>query len=263
MLTALNPLQYLVPDWPGCPAGVNAVTTLRRGGVSEGGFASFNLAGHVGDDPAAVVHNRQLLREQLGLPDEPVWLNQVHGNRVLNLEQDLKQPAPPPDADASTTRDAGRVCAVLTADCLPVFICNTDGTEVAVAHAGWRGLHAGIISATIATMYSTPDDLLVFLGPAIGPKTFEVGEEVRDAFLDRDKNNARAFIPTTGDLARQDSKRHFLCDMYQLARIECAHAGVKQVSGGNHCTYTESEKFYSYRRETRCGRMASLIWLTH
>jgi YfiH family protein len=258
MLTGIDHEHYLVADWPGCPAGVSAVTTLRNGGVSKGHYAAFNLASHVGDEPEAVIINRKKLALDLALPSAPVWLSQVHGCRVLTLDSQHSAPdaAPgPAEADASVTRSKGRVCVVLTADCLPVFFCNEAGTEVAVAHAGWRGLHAGIISETVRSMSSPASQVLVHLGPAIGPAAFEVGQDVYDAFVGRAEANQRAFVRQPGSDAK------YLCDIYELARLECATLGIERVSGGTCCTYTDPEHFYSYRRQPSCGRMASLIWL--
>jgi YfiH family protein len=249
--------SYQRVSWPGNRPGklvnVNAYTTLRTGGVSAAGYSEYNLATHVGDDLQAVKINRAKLREDLCLPSEPVWLEQVHSNTAITV--DVNTPAQSIlQADASVSRTKGLVCAVLTADCLPVFFCNQSATEVAVAHAGWRGLHAGIISNTVNAMHSSVDEIIVSLGPAIGPRAFEVGEEVFSAFVDKNNMNKSAFVVTT--------KGHYLCDIYQLARNELHSLGIAQIAGGNHCTYNESQQFYSYRREYDTGRMASLIWLT-
>jgi len=256
----MNESSYLPVNWPQNLAGnlrnVSAVTTLIRGGVSKADYSEFNLATHVGDDPAAVRANRNKLVEDLRLPSEPVWLEQVHSNKVADADAlSLSAPADilPVQVDASVSRTKGVVCAVLTADCLPAFFCNRDGAEIAVAHAGWRGLHEGILSNTLAAMNSTAEDVLVNLGPAIGPKAFEVGTEVYDAFVKKDLKNKAAFVARDKD--------HYLCDIYQLARIELSAAGVKSISGGDCCTFNESRRFYSYRRRSNTGRMASLIWL--
>jgi len=246
---------YLYADWPGKPANVHAVTTLRAGGYSTGPYSSFNLAAHVEDDPQAVGANRARLVEDLCLPSKPVWLNQVHGDSVIRLTNAAMNETP--DADASLTQTAGVVCAVMTADCLPVFFASEAGDEVAIAHAGWRGLHGGVISATLAAMDTSAERTLAFLGPAIGPLAFEVGEEVYQAFHDKSPENDVAFTPS----ADRDGSQHFLCDIYQLARLECASLGVRAVSGGGMCSYTDNERFYSYRRLQTTGRMASLIWM--
>jgi len=258
--------SYLSLHWPeNCsakPDNVQAYTTLILGGVSTGDYSQFNLAAHVGDDLLAVKANRVKLVEDLRLPAEPVWLEQVHSNRVIFAEQQVasdsaaSQPAKQAivQADASISRQKGVVCAVLTADCLPVFFCNQSGTEVAVAHAGWRGLHAGLLSNTVKTMKSPAEELLVSLGPAIGVEAFEVGDEVFRAFVDKNSKNKSAFVKT--------GKHHYLCDIYQLARIELRSVGVVQIAGENYCTYSEPQRFYSYRRQKNTGRMASLIWLS-
>ena len=245
--------SYLPVSWPDeAQAGldnVHAVTTLIKGGVSSGDYAEYNLATHVGDDLTSVEHNRSKLRSDLQLPSEPIWLEQVHSNKVVDAASNAVR-----QADASFTSTKGVVCAVLTADCLPVFFCNLAGTEVAIAHAGWRGLHAGIISKTIQAMNSSADDILVNLGPAIGPQSFEVGSEVLQAFVDNNPENASAFVATTQD--------HYLCDLYRLACIELQSSGVSRISGGEYSTYRDHQQFYSFRRQANTGRMASLIWLS-
>ncbi len=255
-----HPSSYLSLNWPeSCsarPENVQAYTTLITGGYSTGDYSQYNLAAHVGDDGLAVKANRVKLVEDLSLPSEPVWLEQVHSNKVVCIDEldDSKTTSPVAiQADASVSREKGAVCAVLTADCLPVFFCNQNGSEVAVAHAGWRGLHAGIISNTIKAMSSSPDEILVSLGPAIGPQAFEVGDEVFDAFVTKNSLNNSAFVATT--------KGHYLCNIYQLARIELQALGITKIAGGEHCTYRENQQFYSYRRQRNTGRMASVIWL--
>lgn len=247
----MNPLSYLPANWSGKPQNVTAVTSLRCGGVSTGGYADYNLATHVGDESQAVMTNRAKLAVDLQLPSQPIWLEQVHSNKVIVADHEtLKQPRI--QADASVTRTKGVVCAVLTADCLPVFFCDQAGTEVAVAHAGWRGLHAGIISNTVNTMKAAPAEIFVSLGPAIGPQSFEVGEDVFHAFVDKDEHNKTAFVET--------AKGHYLCDLYQLARLELQSIGINKIAAGDFCTYRENHRFYSYRRQQNTGRMASLIW---
>lgn len=238
---------FIYPDWP-APANVKALCTSRVGGVSQGAFASLNLATHVGDDVAAVTQNRLLLKQQAALPDEPVWLNQVHGTDVLELEN---WQGGVTDADASCTQSAGKVCVVMTADCLPVLFCDQQGQQVAAAHAGWRGLCNGVLEQTLQH-FQKPGEVMVWLGPAIGPAAFEVGAEVRQAFVQQDAAANRAFVPT--------GQGKYLADIYLLARQRLAAAGVTQIYGGNYCTVSTPEQFFSYRRDGQTGRMASLIW---
>jgi YfiH family protein len=239
--------ECLLPDWP-VPAGVRAVMTARRGGVSVGTYASLNLATHVGDDGPAVTANRHRLRHALGLPAEPAWLEQVHGNSVAVLERPHAGPA-----DAAVTFSHGRVCAVLVADCLPVLLASRAGDRVGVAHAGWRGLAGGVVEATVASLDCEPAQLVAWLGPAIGPGAFEVGHEVREAFIERD--------PGATDVFRPGRAGRFLADLPGLARRRLAAAGVTEVHGGSLCTYSDPARFYSYRRDGATGRMAALAWL--
>ncbi|SFD24374.1 conserved hypothetical protein [Thiohalospira halophila DSM 15071] len=234
---------WFAPDWPR-PPGVRAAVTTRAGGVSQDPFASLNLADHVGDEPAAVAADRAALVEALGLPAEPAWLEQVHGVAVADAGA-----GPGQQADASVATEPGTVCAVLTADCLPVLLARSDGTAVAAAHAGWKGLAAGVLEATAVRL--GPGRITAWLGPAIGPAAFEVGEEVRAAFVDSDPGAAACFRYQGGSLH---------ADLYALARRRLFAAGVAVVHGGGRCTFTEGERFYSYRREGRTGRMATLIW---
>jgi YfiH family protein len=237
--------HWLIPNWP-VPSHIHAVTTLRTGGVSCGAYSSLNPALHVDDDPVRVKQNRQLIMAALDLPDEPVWLDQIHSNRAV---QAIKT-EPLQQADASYTSESGVVCAVMTADCLPLLVCATDGSQVAAIHAGWRGLLAGVIGNTLSAM--SGDDFLVWLGPAIGPDCFEVGDEVRAAFLDKSAKFATAF--------KQQNKGKWLADIYQLARIDLAMQGLTKIYGGGFCTVTDHQRFYSYRRDKQTGRMATLIW---
>jgi polyphenol oxidase len=248
----VNHDSYLPADWVHKPENVHAVTTLRNGGVSTGDYQGFNLAAHVGDAEQSVSANRAKLVADLQLPAEPLWLEQVHSEKVMRAEENTGR-EPIVEADASVTSVSGVVCAVLTADCLPVFFCDRSGTEVAVAHAGWRGLHAGIITNTVRAMKSAASDILVSLGPAIGAQSFEVGEEVLHAFADKAAANTSAFVASR--------KGHYLCDLYQLARLELQSLGIDKIAGGDYCTYRENHRFYSYRRQQNTGRMASLIWL--
>ena len=237
------------PDWP-APPGVNSLMTSRRGGVSAAPWASFNLGDHVGDDSGHVAANRARLREHL--PAEPGWLKQVHSARVVELGRDSGR-----EADAAFTRQAGQVCAVLTADCLPLLFCDRGGSVVAAAHAGWRGLEGGVLEATVAAMQVPPGEILAWMGAAIGPQAFEVGDEVRQAFVARHPATAMAFVPHPAS----GKSPKWLADIYQLARIRLNHAGVQAIYGGGRCTFSEAESFYSYRRDGVTGRMAALIWL--
>ncbi|MEQ1530224.1 MAG: peptidoglycan editing factor PgeF [Methylococcales bacterium] len=237
--------HFLTPDWP-APANVHAATTLRTGGVSSGVYASLNPAEHVQDDPESVLENRRLLKTMLNLPAEPVWLEQIHSNIAVNAATVQGVP----QADAAYTIKPGVVCTVMTADCLPLLVCDSLGAQVAAIHAGWRGLLAGVITNTINAMQ--PADFLVWLGPAIGPQCFEVGAEVRQAFVNKSADFSNAFSLQTND--------KWLADIYRLARIELAALGIGNVYGGNLCTVTEPGRFYSYRRDQQTGRMATLIW---
>lgn len=246
-------MRFITPDWP-APAGVLAATTTRQGGVSQPPFDSFNLGGHVGDAPAAVAANRKQLRESLSLPGEPDWLNQIHGTAVVDLDTG---PEGVPEADASITTTPNTVCAVLTADCLPVLFCDQDGTQVAAAHAGWRGLAAGVLEATVNSFAAPPEQIMAWMGPAIGPQAFEVGDEVRQAFVEFDPAAAEVFVGVQSEA----SEKKWLADVYQLARQRLAAVGVNAVYGGGRCTFTEADEFYSFRREGKTGRMVSLVWI--
>jgi YfiH family protein len=219
------------------------------GGVSAAPYDDFNLAAHVGDAPASVAENRRRLQSLLRLPRDPSWLDQVHSDAVV----EAGKWASPPRADASVARDAGTVCAVLTADCLPVLFTSRSGDRVAAAHAGWRGLAAGILDNTVGSLGLPGHELMAWLGPAIGPDAFEVGDDVRVAFLARDSGAASAFSP--------NARGRFQCDLYALARRNLAQLGVREIYGGGYCTFTEADRFFSYRRDGQCGRMASLIWM--
>jgi len=240
--------QLIKPAWP-VPAHVKAVSTTRLGGASQGRFASFNLGFHTYDEAAAVRYNRQQLYAQLGLTQEPAWLRQVHGNTVV----DAATVSESPTADASVCRQAGKACVVMSADCLPVLLCDRAGQCVAAAHAGWRGLVAELITATVQAMQCPGEDLIAWLGPAIGPAAFEVGEEVRAQFLQQDAAHRRCFKPSPSG--------RWLADIYELARRQLQAVGVQQIYGGDWCTVSDPTRFYSYRRDGSSGRMASLIWL--
>lgn len=246
----------LIADWP-APANVRAFTTLRSGpGVSPAPFDRFNFGLRCGDDPANALENRRLLRDLFDLPGEPHWLNQVHGPGVSRAPAaDASIPvadAGEPIADASVTSDAGVVLAILTADCLPVLFCNDDGSEVAAAHAGWRGLAGGVLEATVREMRSPPSSLMAWLGPAAGPQAYEIGAEVRDAFVGAHPADAAAFVATRPG--------HWMVDLYALARRRLRDAGVQRIFGGGLCTISDPARFYSHRRDQRTGRMASVIW---
>lgn len=240
--------EWIEPDWP-APRWVRVLSTLRTGGCSLGPYASLNLAAHVGDDPAAVARNRRLLREAAALPDEPLWLEQVHGTAVAVHDG----VAAVPRADASIATTAGRVCAVLTADCLPVVLADRAGSRVGVAHAGWRGLVGGVVEATVAALHCPAGELLAWLGPAIGPAAFEVGPEVREAFTTRSSSLAGYFV--------ENARGRFQADLYGLARRQLALAGVSAVYGGDGCTASDPRRFFSFRRDGTTGRMATLAWL--
>ncbi len=242
-------IRPIVPDWP-VPARVRALVTTREGGVSRGAYASLNLGLRSGDDVEAVMENRARLGALL--PAAPVWLRQVHGTTVVDAAAPDRE-VDPPEADACVTTRLNTVCAVLVADCMPVFLADTEGTAVGVAHAGWRGLAAGVIEATVAGFACPPARLIAWLGPTIGPRRYEVGDDVRAAFVAHDVAATNAFAPTrTG---------HWLADLYTLARQRLASVGVARVGGGAFCTYSEPARFFSYRRDHETGRMAALAWL--
>jgi len=244
---SMDGVRWIAPDWP-APANVYAASTLRSGGVSSAEYTSLNLADHVADDRAAVNENRMRLQQALALPASPKWLTQVHGVECINAASS----AIGAEADASFTTQAGIVSAVLTADCLPVLLCDKQGTTVAAVHAGWRGLAAGVIESTIAAM-GEPLQLMAWLGPAIGAQQFEVGDEVRAAFIARDAAAVDAFAPVRAG--------HWLADLYQLARIVMEKQGLSEIYGGEWCTVSRPDDFYSYRRDGVTGRMATLIWM--
>ena len=242
------PAGWIVPDWP-APARVRAFVTTREGGVSKGEYGSMNLGTRCGDEAGAVARNRLIVREHL--PQFPRWLAQVHGTAVADLDAlgELDVAA----ADAAAVSTPERVAVVLTADCLPVFLCREDGSRVAVAHAGWRGLAAGVLENAVSALGGEASRVLAWLGPAIGPAAFEVGPEVREAFVAGHPEAQGAFVPRDG--------AKYLADLYALARLRLARAGVESVSGGGFCTYTERERFFSYRRVKESGRLGAFIWI--
>lgn len=240
-------IDWIKSDWP-APDNIHAGTTLRRGGVSRGGWASLNLGEHCNDVSAAVTENRRRFSLDCDLPSEPHWLSQTHGCNVATSTPSR----PDPGTDAMVTRAANSVCAVLTADCLPVVFATHSGDEVGVAHAGWRGLCDGILEATISAMHTPPEDILAWLGPAISQAAFEVGAEVREQFVKHTSEAASYFT--------ENERGRFQADLYGLARQRLAMFGVGSVYGGNRCTYTEKGDFFSYRREGECGRMATFVY---
>jgi len=243
----MNLLKHcIIPDWP-APAGVKALQTTRQGGVSIAPYDSLNLGSHVGDNPLAVARNRVLLNTLL--PSEPVWLEQVHGTVVANADMASCRP----QADACIARHRAAVCAVMTADCLPVLLCDAQGSVVGAVHAGWKGLAAGVIEAAVLAMDIAPQSLMAWLGPAISQDNFEVGDEVRAAFVAAQPQAEAAFI------SGQPGK--WFADIYALARLRLNALGITQIYGGGRCTYRERERFFSYRRDGATGRIGTFIWL--
>jgi len=238
----------MAPDWA-APPRVRALSTQRIGGVSAAPYESLNLADHVGDAPDAVAENRRRLRTAAALPSEPVWLRQVHGTAVADL--DAGEPAAA--ADAAYTRRSGRVCAILTADCVTVLLAADDASVVAAAHAGWRGVAAGILESTIAALGVAPRTLSAWLGPAIGPAHYEVGAEVRTAMIRADPDAAAAFAA--------NARGRFMADLSRIVRQRLCAAGLERIHGGTECTFEGAGRFYSHRRDGRSGRQATLIWL--
>ncbi|AKD40726.1 TPA: peptidoglycan editing factor PgeF [Pasteurella multocida] len=242
-------MDVLKPNWH-APTHVRAFSTLTQGGYSSPPYASLNLGDHVGDDPKTVERNRTLLVDTLKLPQFPRFLNQIHSTHVLTLPTTAHNF----EADAVYSNQANQVCLVMTADCLPVLLTNTAGNEVAAAHAGWRGLCHGILERTVEKFNTPAEQLIAWLGPAISQPHFQVGKEVREQFIQQDPDAERAFLPDP------DVKERYLADLYLLATQRLNRLGISQVSGGDYCTFAQKEKFFSYRREQRTGRMASLIW---
>jgi YfiH family protein len=248
-------IAWIVPQWP-APARVRALSTLRTGGASTGAYASLNLADHVGDSPSAVAENRRRLRLAAGLPAEPAWLRQVHGNTVADLDRDSAQafdaagPGLGPGCDAAVTRAANRVCAILAADCLPILFAAADGSAVAAAHAGWRGLAGGVLLATLRALALPPAEVLAWIGPGIGPRHYEVGEEVRDALVAGDARAQAAFV--------RNERGRFQADLALLAERQLAALGVGFVRTAEACTYADAERFFSHRRDGDHGRGAGM-----
>ena len=242
-------MNLIWADWP-APPNIKALCTTRQGGVSSAPFDQLNLGDHVGDDPQAVLDNRQSLLNSLSLVKAAQWLKQVHGVEVVEAfpDQQIRQ------ADACYTTEAGVACVIMTADCLPVLFTDRSGSKVAAAHAGWRGLAEGVLEQTLS-QFDDPSEVMVWMGPAIGPDAFEVGQEVYDRFVDDLAQSPDAFKPSPSHNER------WMADIYRLARLRLNRAGVRQIFGGGLCTYTDSERFFSYRRQAQTGRMASLIWM--
>lgn len=240
--------DVLWADWP-APKNIKALTTTRFGGVSLGPYSSLNLADHVDDKLEHVTHNRQIISQSLNI-QEPVWLKQVHGTEVADAATVLHHA----ESDAIFSNQKNQVCAVLTADCLPLLFCNQTASKVAAAHAGWRGLAEGVIEQTVDALQERPDNIMVWLGPAIGANCFEVGQDVYDAFVSQTTEAARAF--------RKTDAEHYLADIYQLARLRLKNLGIEKVYGGGLCTYTDEDRFYSFRKNNITGRMASMIWIS-
>lgn len=241
-------LKYIKPDWP-APENINCLTTTRKGGLSRKIYKELNLGPHVNDNKKHLHENRQLLKDDLNLPNDPIWLNQVHGSKIIQLPNVTDKTL---SADAVYTEEVGIVCAVLTADCLPVVFCDLSGGYVAIAHAGWRGLLNGVLENTLQALPIDNTNIMCWLGPAIGPNNFEVGEEVYEQFVIKDSTHENSF--------RVKSDTKYLADIYQLAKNVLSSNGVKNICGGGYCTYTQEDRFFSFRRDGQTGRMATLIW---
>ena len=238
-------VTWIRADWP-APDGIIAGCTTRIGGVSTGSYESLNLGAHTGDIPHAVRENRRRFVDACTLPSEPIWLSQVHGSRVTN------EPSQGEEADASFTGESDVVCAVMIADCLPVLFASDDGRWVAAAHAGWRGLASGVLENTVDTFACRPAAILAWLGPAISQRAFEVGAEVRDAFVAHDGAAASCFVA--------NERGRWQADLYELARGRLKSVGVDRIFGGGFCTFGDAKRFFSYRRDGQCGRMAGFVF---
>jgi len=245
----MQSLDWIQPNWP-APKNVASISTTRHGGISKGIYSNFNLGAHVDDDELCVKRNRQILREQLGIKHEPNWIDQQHGTNIVQLTTSNNATY---QADATYTTEQDKVCVALTADCLPVLFSDQEGSCVAVAHAGWRGLLKGVLESTLSALPAPNNQILCWLGPAIGPKKFEVGEDLKDLFVSKDQIHGVAFKPS--------STGKCLADIYQLAKNILINCGVENIYGGGCCTYSETDRFYSYRRDGNTGRMATMIWI--
>ncbi|MFT5709756.1 MAG: YfiH family protein [Halioglobus sp.] len=250
-------MTFIKPDWP-APAGVVALSTTRESGCSNGAYASFNLAHHVGDDVDRVNRNRDALTRSLPIGSTLQWLQQVHGRNVIEATQTQDVPT----ADASWTSAKGVGCAVMTADCLPALFCSKNGNKIAAAHAGWRGLNLGILEATVRALSVPPSDLMVWLGPAIGPQAFEVGAEVREQFL-RDCITSASVDTSLCFVENALAPGFYWADLYALARVRLETMGITNIYGGDLCTFSNARRFYSYRRDGQTGRMATVILKTN
>ena len=239
-------IAWIAPDWP-TPRGVRALSTFRSGGISSGRYESLNLGDHVGDEGAAVAENRTRLALAAKLPAEPCWLRQVHGKEVADVD------TPVASNDASFTRREGRVCAILSADCLPVLFASTEARVIGAAHAGWRGLVAGVLAATVRAMDEAPSALIAWIGPCIGPLAYEVGAEVRDAVL--------AGMPTAAPAFEPNAAGRFRTDLPGIARLQLYALGISRIYGGTECTFSHPERYFSHRRDGQTGRQGTLIWL--
>jgi len=262
------------PDWPP-PPRVRAAFTLRTGGVSAAPYDSLNLGSRIGDSPESVAENRRRVRVALRLPAEPAWLEQVHGIEVVDVLADSADVSSPRTGDAAVARDAGRVCAIRVADCMPVLFAALDGSVVGASHAGWRGLVGGVLEATVARMGVPASQVIAWMGPAIGPRHFEVGDDVRTAFLAAAADggsgvdartsgvSAAAADPATrvASAFTANARGRWQCDLYALARLRLEALGIASIYGGGWCTFAEADRFFSYRRDGQCGRMAALIWI--
>lgn len=247
MLSNVSEIKIIIPDWP-APENINACTTTRVGGNSVGMYQGMNLAAHVGDDVTAVELNRSLLKDQINLPTEPFWLQQIHSNNITTVTSENNFSK----ADGAVTDNKNIVCAVLTADCLPVLLCDKSGKKVMAVHAGWRGLDAGIIHNAVTSMNVDPQELLVWMGPAISGAVYEVGIEVYNK-LSKTELHKNSF--------ERVDETHWLCDLVALATVDFNQCGIDNIYGGKFCTFQQKSDFYSYRRDGECGRMASLIWM--
>jgi hypothetical protein len=242
--------MFIYPDWP-APESIQAVSTSRHGGLSQSPYNTLNLGDHVGDDIDTVTKNRERLAATGRLPNAPLWLNQVHGTDVVIADSWQHGD----NGDAISSCSPNQVCAIMTADCLPILLCNKQGDQVAAIHAGWRGLAAGIVEKTLRHFNCLPNEIIAWLGPAIGPQKFEVGHDVFEAFT--------LTSPTASKAFQQIDSEHFLADIYLLAKQRLNAYGIHAIFGGDRCTVSEPEHFFSYRRDGITGRMASMIWITH
>ena len=247
-------VAWLTPEWP-APPRVRALSTWRGGGVSTGKYESLNLGTHVDDEGTAVAENRRRLAEAARLPAEPCWLRQMHGTEVADLDSAVPaaMSVPLSSRDASYTRTPGRICAILTADCLPLLIVDVDGSVIGAVHAGWRGLCAGVLAATVRAMGTDPAALIAWIGPCIGPAAYEVGPEVRDALV--------AAMPAAAPAFRINARSRFMADLPLIARLQLQALGLRAIYGGTVCTYADKSRYFSHRRDGQSGRQATLIWL--